>query len=723
MFKHRSGIQRPGRLWKSCSLTLAIGLATQAAAQTGTTVDAPADALESATITYPASYFSEYSPVSVNDMVNLIPGINLAMGGNRNDNRRGLGAGENEILINGQRMTGKSNSGRDQLSRISASQVEYIEIIRGASEDLAVRNSGQTLNIVLVDAPSRQSINTEINADYTRDGTVDPGGKFSISGQNGQLNYLLSAEAEPRYNQEIRQEVSLLPNGQLNDTIFEEEIRDQTEYQVSAAVSYQFERDLVQLNGLYGKRNPPTDTQRLITTYGSPVPVETREREARQFDKENWEIGGDWERSFANGSTYRLLFIVNDDEGRGVRERYRLTADSENKNLYLYNMGRDRERIVRTSYTFSLAQSQGLELGIERAQTIRNNDLRMGLSVAGTPSASVGGLVPVNIANSTSQVEEMRYETFAVHNWQLNDRMSLESTLLLETSEIAQTGDVSLSRNFDFWRPKVDYRFNITSMLQVRASIERDVSQLSFSDFSASVDNSDLDKNTEAGNPEIVQEKAWNYSLNLEYRLPNNVGVLSSGVYYRDIEDVIDRVDVSSGNSLASARGNIGDGERYGINLNASTKLGFIGLPEALLTAGLGLTDSSVVDPFLGIERRMRGNGRGFRSLGFRHDLPSLNMNYGFNWGGPINGGSGRTIIDIDDIEVERNEPNLTLFLEKKAFGGTTFRFEATNTLDSQWCRQRTRFDGATVDGIVEEVEDYCSGSGRRFALKIRRTF
>ena len=102
----------------------------------------------------------------------------------------------------------------------------------------------------------------------------------------------------------------------------------------------------------------------------------------------------------------------------------------------------------------------------------------MGLPISGTPSDTVGGLVPVSIANSNSEVEEMRYESFAVHNWQLNDRMSLESTLLLETSEITQSGDVHLSRNFEFLRPKVDYRFNITSMLQFRAGIERDVSSV-----------------------------------------------------------------------------------------------------------------------------------------------------------------------------------------------------------------------------------------------------
>lgn len=704
-------------------LALSLSLAYPALAQPDAV-----DALTNSTVTYPAAFFAEYAPVSVNDMLNVIPGINQAMGGGPgnsggNNNRRGLGAGENEILINGQRMTGKNNSARDQLSRISASQVDYIEIIRGASEELDVRNSGQTLNIVLVDSLSRRSINTEVNMDYIDDGTVDPGAKFSISGQTGAFNYLWSADVEPRYNHEVRREVSYLPDNSLNDTTIEDDVRDETEYSTSAALSYQLEKDLLQFNGLYSFSKPPSSTDREIVSYTGSAPVVYREREARDFERYNWEMGGDWEHAFDGGSKYRVLFVVNDRQGEGVRERFTVTDDAEYKNLYLYNLGRDRERIVRSSYTFNPWAGQGLEFGLERAQTIRDSGLRMGLAIPGTPSPLYGDLVPYAIDNSNSQVEEIRYETFAIHNWQINSRMSLESTLVYETSEISQSGDVDKSRDFNFVRPKVDYRFDITPVLQLRLGVEKEVSQLSFSDFSASVDNSDVDKETQAGNPEIVQEQAWVYNANLEYRLPNNSGVFNTGVYYRDISDVIDRVDVSTPTLLQSARGNIGDGKRWGLNTNLSTRLGFLGLPNGLLTLGVGLSDSEVIDPFLGIKRRMRGNGRGFTQLGFRHDLPAFNANYGFNLGMPIDGGSGRRFIDIDDIEEESSDPQMTFYGEKKAFGGTTFRLEARNLLDSEYCRTRTRFVGATVDGVLEEIENSCNSSGLRVAFKVRKTF
>ncbi|GIS50999.1 MAG: hypothetical protein Ct9H90mP25_4330 [Gammaproteobacteria bacterium] len=122
----------------------------------------------------------------------------------------------------------------------------------------------------------------------------------------------------------------------------------------------------------------------------------------------------------------------------------------------------------------------------------------------------------------------------------------------------------------------------------MRLEIERDISQLSFSDFSASVDSNDEEKNTFAGNPEIVQEKLWRYDLNLEYRLPNDLGVINSQIYYRDAEDHIDRIDVSpSPNDLRSARGNIGDGKWYGVSFDISAKLDPLKIQKALFTTRL----------------------------------------------------------------------------------------------------------------------------------------
>ena len=711
----------PEKLIRLSLLGLTIAGANQGFAQ-----QVEPQAIDESTVVYEAGFFTQYSPVSVNDMIDRIPGISLALNGNRNNRgkSRGLGSGEGEILINGQRTTGKNNEGRSQLSRIAADQVDYIEIIRGTSDDMDIRGGGQVVNVVLLDAQSRSSISAELNMDRLHDGTVDPGAKLSYTGQNGAFNYLFHIEAEPRYENRFTNEFSVDPDGELLETRSQDNLRNQTEYETSFNLGYQFEKSMVQFNGLFAENNPPTDITRTINDYTTGTLITTKEHENEIRERNNWEIGGDYEYSFDSGSKYRFLFIVNDRNFTYTRDRFDVFADSEEKDLFLFSAGRDRERIGRTSYTFDLGSNQGMEIGFEGAQTIRDSDLRLGLPGTGITSVAHGGLVPQSVNNAISTVEEVRFENFAIHNWQINARMSLESSLIYETSTITQAGDVTNERDFSFVRPKLDYRFDITQSLQLRTTIEKTVSQLSFYDFSASTDNSDDDQNTQAGNPEIAQEQAWNYEMNLEYRLPNSIGVLNTALYYRDLTDVIDRIDISpSATDLQSARGNIGDGKRYGANFDASTRLGYLGVPNALLTLGLSLQDSQVTDPFLGTQRRLRRNGRWFGRANFRHDITEYNFSYGFSYFNFARDGSGLTQIDINDTETDIGEYGLNFFAEKQAFNGVTFRFDIQNANNQIRCRERVRFVGTTAAGIVEEVEDSCNGTGVKYALKIRQTF
>ena len=688
-------------------------------------IPGPEDATDDSTIVYPASYFAEFLPVSVNDMLNRIPGINLAIRSSRGGSRgrRGLGSGEGEVLINGQRITGKSSGGRDQLNRIAADQVDYIEIIRGTSEDIEIRGGAQVVNVVLLDVLSTSSTTVEVQTDRSHDGKIDTGGQLSRSGQSGDLNYLVHFEANPRYNASQSREFSYDPDYNLQEVRHEDSVRDELEYQISGNFGYRFDGQVLQLNGLYETRgdSPSWRDRSIHDLVNDQIRLQREDNTSRRY---SWEVGGDYERDFSAAGTFRFLFIVNDRDFQFSRNRSDLIDQQRVPNLFLQNLGRDRERIARTSYTFDVAEQQGLEVGIEGAQTIRDNGLRMGLDIPGVPLPEYGNLVPVTVDNSDSQVEEVRYESFAMHNWQLNQRMSLESSLVLESSTISQSGDVLNSRDFQFFRPKVDYRFNITPSLQLRARVEKDIQQLSFSDFSASADYNDDDQNTQAGNPDIRQEQSWRYELNLEMRLPENLGVVNSQLWYRDLQDVIERVDVSPGpDLLRSARGNIGNGKRYGLNLDVATRLPMLGLPNAMLTTGIRLRDSEIIDPFLGQKRRQPGSERWSTNVGFRNDMVEQGLTYGMFYSHSSNGGSGRTEIDIIDIEERIEDPFLTAFVEKKAWENFTFRLESRNITEGEYCRKRTRFLGATADGIVEEIEHYCNGSGMELAFRVSATF
>ena len=717
-----------------CTLNVALATLIVLRAPTGAAQEVTE---EDGNITYPAAYFVQYGAVSVSDMLKRIPGIALTLEGNQvptfNSTERGLG-GEGQILIDGKRLAGKANEASAQLDRITADQVDYIQIIRGTSGDLDLRNTGQLVNIVLKEARSASSLSAELGFTRFNDSELKPLGTVTVNGQSGRLNYLLSADVSSGYQAEDSFESSFLADGSLNDTRAFDRYTDQTNYRLNSNLVFQMTpEDRIAFNALYSENDPSADLHRTITDYQNSPPGITLEREDLPATANNWELGGDYEHNFAGGGKYRFLFIVNERNNDTTRERFASTGPGqpETKDLLLDTASRYRERIARTSYAWPVVENQTLELGIEGAQTIQNSSLLLGLNLPGDTSIEHGGLRPVPVPNAFSQVEERRYDGFAIHNWQISPRMSLESSLLYEVSEIEQTGDINKKRDFDFIKPKLDYRFNINNSFQLRVSAEKDVSQLSFGDFSAGVNQRDDDQDTIAGNPELRQEQTWRYDINLDYRLPNDGGVLNSRFFYYDVSDSIGKVDISSDSqNLVSANGNVGDGKVFGLYLNASIRLGFLNLPQAVVTAGLNLEDAYIYDPLIAKKRTIVPFDRGGFRFGYRQDIPERNLSFGLNYQDGIGGiggtGGNRVIYDIDRVlffGAGKVRPNLTLFAEKVGWGNLTYRAEINNGLDFDNCFQRKRYNGYLRDRNLAEIENICSTTGPEITLKVRSTF
>ena len=720
------------------------------------TVFAQENVGDDSTVRYPADYFAEWSPVTAQDMLDRIPGMDSSGGfgppggggggfsggfggggpppgffgrGGGGGGGRGFGGGNrgSEILINGKRTAGKNNSTGGQLSRITSDQVNYIEIIRGTSGELDVRGSSQVVNIVLYDTFTDASLQYQAQALQTDNNEISPSGSLSYSGQVGGLNYLVSASHSDSYTKSISKENSILGDLSPNDKIYEERTSEGKNTAISANLDYELNiNSSARLNALFSDGDRPGDVIRRTTDLTTQPNIASYQRESAPSENDNWEIGGDYEYNTDSGSRYKILFISNEFTNSTTRERFELVGGGkEEKNLFLDSGSTTRERIVRGSYTFDIfSGAQDLEIGAERAQTILDSKLALGvINPLGTPSEAAGGLVPVSLDNANSEVEEIRYEPFLIHNWVINSRMSLESSLLYEDSEITQRGDVSKKRDFSFLKPKVDFRYDLTPTWQIRGTIEKIVQQLTFNDFVAATDLQDEDTNVQAGNANLQQEWYWNYEISSEFRLPNDVGVLSGRLFYEDWHDRIERLDVTSDEkNLLSANGNIGDGELYGLELNSSIRMRMIDMPNLLLTASLSAEDSKIIDPFLGIERRMLGSFRGRNTLGFRHDITRWNLNYGVNWSNLWDG--NRIRYDIDDIELSAGDPFWSAFIEWVSPNNMTFRLDALRIINNgQFCRERQRFAGRISSGIIEEIEDQCTASGPTVSLRVSGTF
>jgi hypothetical protein len=87
--------------------------------------------------------FERFAPRNALDMLNRVPGFSVQS----EDQGRGLGQAATNVLVNGRRLSSKSQDIFDQLRRVTVDNVERIEIVDGAT--LALPGlSGQVANVI-----------------------------------------------------------------------------------------------------------------------------------------------------------------------------------------------------------------------------------------------------------------------------------------------------------------------------------------------------------------------------------------------------------------------------------------------------------------------------------------------------------------------------------------------------------------------------------------------
>src|SRR5699024_7598343 len=81
-------------------------------------------------VIYTAEYFSQYNVITASDQLDRVPGLQDILGGGGDGGQRGFGSSGDQVLINGNRISGKSNDVDSVLDRIQARQVVQVEVIR-----------------------------------------------------------------------------------------------------------------------------------------------------------------------------------------------------------------------------------------------------------------------------------------------------------------------------------------------------------------------------------------------------------------------------------------------------------------------------------------------------------------------------------------------------------------------------------------------------------------
>ena len=675
-------------------------------------------------VIYTPEYFSQFNVVSASDQLDRIPGIQgIIDSGDEDSEQRGFGSAGDQILINGRRVSGKSNDVESVLDRIQARQVARIEVIRGAVPGLDVRSLGRIVNVVLEEdtlSTGYGSWQAFVEKNSNREWAA--GIELNYNGKLGALNYLVTLEADDSKQNSNGTDMFYSPAGVLFESQLENENENSTEYSFSTNTSFMFSNgDNFNLNMLLEREDDDTDelSSEFAINNGNQIFLE----DFLDYEKTSsiiHEIGGDYEREFPNGNIFTLLFV------------YSAESSDERSELSEFKIGESRvleevqeessdvaERIIRSAFTWTLDDVHNLESGVELAINTAREQSRLF-------EYKEGALQEVALFNQGSTIEETRYEAFVSHTWKLRPTILLENSLDIEYSEIEQRGgDVEHKRNFFYLRPRIVVRYDLNEQNQVRGRIERRISQLDFGSFVASFTNdaNRFDVIT-AGNPELEPEKTWEYELTFERRLARDLGLFSLSLQYDDIADRIGRIPLlvtGLGGEVeeAAAQGNIGNGYAAALEMEGSLRLDWLNLSNAVLDTSLRLERTRISDPFTGEKRRFSSSSPYSWAMEYRQDTDWNNLAYGL---GISHEGPDRQF-DRDYYEESQDSLSVDIFAEFEVLNDFTVRLSIEDMLNGENERERYQFEDSRSLGFLKRRELRTSRSGREINLSIQSTF
>jgi hypothetical protein len=252
-------------------------------------------------------------------MLRWVPGGAALLPDNRRRRRfgqpdkRGFGSGGDQVLINGKRISGKSNDISSAMQRIQASVVSRIEVIRGTSAGLDVRSEGTLINVVLTEEVSGGSGSWQLHSGFYGD-SPEFDGLVSYSDSAGKLNYLVSAEFGP-YNrgvEEDRYEEFFTPD---TNTLFEQRDINRPELEqqlvLNSSGSWSLDNgDILNLNARISDTEEEQTETTVVTVVGDPE-IENLLNLSLE-DRLDWEIGGDLENRIGANGVLKTRLIYTD---------------------------------------------------------------------------------------------------------------------------------------------------------------------------------------------------------------------------------------------------------------------------------------------------------------------------------------------------------------------------------------------------------------------------
>jgi hypothetical protein len=622
---------------------------------------------------YTPANFARFNPRNALDMLSQVPGFSIE---SSDTDRRGLGQATGNVLINGERFSGKSSDIFTELRQISASNVTRIEIVDAATLNISGL-TGQVANVVTASRGLSGNYvwRPQIRARRTEARLLN--GEVSINGSLGGTQYSLSLRNDSFRNGNAGPEIVTTPAGDVLD------VRDEQLYvygeqpRISGTIRRNFGDGSI-LNANAGFQLYRLDLDEISLRSGPGQP--DRDRRLHEQEREyNYDFGGDYEFALGGGRL-KLIGLRKFEHSPYSQTLVQAFSDATPTQGQRFTQVADEtETIARGEYRW---RGGGADWQVSLEGALNRLDVVNGLFDR-TPA---GDFVAVPFPDSAAVVEERRAEAMLTYGRPLAPNLTLQASLGGEYSELGQTGAGGLTRTF--YRPKgfVNLAWRPRAGLDISARVERVVGQLNFFDFVASGNVSAGTQN--AGNANLVPPQSWNAQIQATRNL-GPWGTATARVYGRLITDIVDVIPIGA---TGQSPGNLdGTATVYGLQWTSTFNFDPIGWRGAKLDMNLQFQKTSLTDPLTGLRRGINENMTRQIDINLRHDIPGSQLAYGASVFQYRQSSGFRLDQRFHFLDTPGG---LGVFVEHKDVFGLTVRAGVDNLLGTNESFSRTFFDG-----------------------------
>ncbi|MBO6797589.1 TonB-dependent receptor [Maricaulis sp.] len=663
--------------------------------------------VQAGVLSYAPSFFTAFSPSTALDMVQRVPGFSLSGG---DEQRRGLADSFGNLLINGARPSNKSLSLQTVLQRINAGDVERIELIQEALPQYDMRGNPRLVNVILREGAGNSGSWAAV-ARLSESHRIGPGGEISYKTQVGSAEMTFGFEGGWQGNLFRRRE-SLYDNGgqDLAELRWDNDQRHFQEFIPTFSLNWRINDTSSLRTDLRYQTWEWRRNHRSNVVDGTGADLRFEESSADD-ENTNWSLSSTYSRDFSDNFSSETIALVTREEWTNNPEFFSIylpTTGFDRASIY-EGEGEYKETAIRQTFSYNPNDRHAVEFGGETAVNSRDTDFTISVDDGTT-------VTMLDLPVSDTMVEETRSELFANHTWTVTDRISLESGLRYEFSEIEQTGDAEQSRSFTYAKPSFTLNYRQDDQNRYRVTLRRDVAQLNFGRFASQVDLTD--NNSTLGNPDYVPQRTWTLEGEWERRFGD--GSFSLVIGYDSIQDLDGWVPIESNGTVFDAPGNIGDGSNFRVTTNITSPLDNLGLSNAVLDVFLEYYDTNVEDPLTMVDRHWSGYRMWELRLDYRQTFPERQ----FAWGWDYFWLSDGEIFRAQEYRVQGfTDGDLDLYVETTRWLGLTLRAGVDGVINNGDDRERVFYDGSRADGIIDRIEYQNESMGKTFYIRARGTF